>query len=120
MDKLVKDVRTLVGIQLTPRQISAFQCYERELLDWNAKFNLTAIRDSEGIRTKHFLDSLTCLSAWRDRPPQSLIDIGTGAGFPGIPIKIICPRLKLTLVDSVGKKLDFCRHVAAMLGLQDV
>lgn len=120
MEKLVKDVRALVGIQLTPRQVSAFQCYERELLEWNAKFNLTAIRDSEGIRTKHFLDSLTCLTAWRDRPPQSLIDMGTGAGFPGIPIKIICPRLKLTLVDSVGKKLDFCRHVASTLGLQEV
>jgi len=120
MEKLVKDVRTIVGIQLTPRQISAFQCYERELLEWNAKFNLTAIRDVVGIRTKHFLDSLTCLSAWRDHPPQSLIDVGTGAGFPGIPIKIVHPRLKLTLVDSVGKKLDFCRHVSTKLGLQDV
>jgi 16S rRNA (guanine527-N7)-methyltransferase len=120
MDKLISDIRSLAGIELTARQVSAFQCYERELLDWNAKYNLTAIRDSEGIRTKHFLDSLTCLLAWKDHPPQSLIDIGTGAGFPGIPLKIIYPRLKLTLVDSVGKKLDFCRHIAATLDLKDI
>lgn len=120
MEKLVRDVRSLVGIQLTPKQVSAFQRFERELLEWNAKHNLTAIREPEGIRSKHFLDSLTCLLAWRERPPQTLIDVGTGAGFPGIPLKIIYPALKLTLVDSVGKKLDFCRHVTTALGMRDV
>ncbi len=120
MEKLVRDIRSLVGIQLTPKQVSAFQCYERELLAWNAKYNLTAIREPEGIRNKHFLDSLTCLLAWRERQPHTLIDVGTGAGFPGIPLKIIYPALKLTLVDSVGKKLDFCRHVTAALGMRDV
>ncbi len=120
MEKLVRDVRSLVGIQLTPKQVSAFRCYERELLAWNAKHNLTAIREPEGIRCKHFLDSLTCLLAWRERPPQSLIDLGTGAGFPGIPLKIIYPTLRLTLVDSVGKKLDFCRHITSSLGMRDV
>lgn len=120
MEKLVSDVRSLVGIQLSPRQVSALRRYESELLEWNSKYNLTAIREPEVIRTKHFLDSLTCVLAWRERPPQSLIDIGTGAGFPGIPLKIIYPRMKLTLVDSVGKKLDFCRHVAGVLGMKDV
>jgi len=120
MEKLVSNVHALVGIQLTPRQISAFKRYESELLEWNTRYNLTAIRDPEGIRTKHFLDSLTCLLAWRENPPQTLIDIGTGAGFPGLPLKIVCPRLKLTLVDSVGKKLDFCRHVADLLEMRDV
>ena len=120
MEKLVQDLRTLVGIQLSARQVAAFKKFEEVLLEWNQKHNLTAIRESEGIRTKHFLDSLTCMLAWREKPPERLIDIGTGAGFPGIPLKIIMPRLKLTLVESVGKKLEFCRHVAEVLELDNV
>ncbi len=120
MEKWVKDLKTLVGIQLTARQIAAFQRYEDELLEWNSRMNLTAIRDREGIRTKHFLDSLSCILAFRERPPEQLIDIGTGAGFPGIPLKIVYPRMKLTLVESVGKKLDFCRHIVQTLELEDV
>ncbi|GAP11572.1 16S rRNA m(7)G-527 methyltransferase [Bellilinea caldifistulae] len=120
MEKWVKDLKTLVGIQLTARQIAAFQRYEDELLEWNSRMNLTAIRDREGIRTKHFLDSLSCILAFRERPPERLIDIGTGAGFPGIPLKIIYPRMKLTLVESVGKKLEFCRHIVQTLKLEDV
>ncbi len=120
MEKLVKEVSSLVGINLSAKQVAAFQRYETELLAWNARFNLTAIRDSEAIRSKHFLDSLTCVLAWRDRPPENLIDIGTGAGFPGIPLKIVCPRMRLTLVESVGKKLDFCRHIVDTLGLDQV
>lgn len=120
MEKLVKDLRTVVGIQLTTRQISAFKKYEETLLAWNQKYNLTAIRDTDGIRSKHFLDSLTCMLAWRENPPERLIDIGTGAGFPGIPLKIIMPRLQLTLVESVGKKLDFCKHVSDVLALENV
>ncbi len=120
MEKWVKDLKTLVGIQLTARQIAAFQRYEDELLEWNSRMNLTAIRDREGIRTKHFLDSLSCILAFREHPPEQLIDIGTGAGFPGIPLKIVYPRMKLTLVESVGKKLDFCRHIVQTLELEDV
>lgn len=120
MEKWVKDLKALVGIQLTARQIAAFQRYEDELLEWNSRMNLTAIRDREGIRTKHFLDSLSCILAFRERPPERLIDIGTGAGFPGIPLKIIYPRMKLTLVESVGKKLEFCRHMVETLELEDV
>ena len=120
MDKLVQDLRSLVGIQLTTRQLAAFKKYEEVLLEWNKNINLTAIRDGEGIRSKHFLDSLTCMLVWRDRPPERLIDIGTGAGFPGIPLKIIMPRLQLTLVESVGKKLEFCRHMVDILELENV
>lgn len=120
MEKWVKDLKALVGIQLTARQIAAFQRYEDELLDWNSRMNLTAIRDRESIRTKHFLDSLSCILAFRERAPERLIDIGTGAGFPGIPLKIIYPRMKLTLVESVGKKLEFCRHMVEILELEDV
>jgi 16S rRNA (guanine527-N7)-methyltransferase len=120
MEKLAQDAYSLLGIHLSPRQLAMFERYEQELLDWNARFNLTAIRESESIRAKHFLDSLSCILAWRDAPPERLIDIGTGAGFPGIPLKILQPSLNLALVESVGKKAEFCRHVAADLGLEKV
>lgn len=110
----------MLGLRLTDKQVAAFIRYEQELLDWNSRMNLTAIREVEAIRTKHFLDSLTCLLAMRDAPPQRLIDVGTGAGFPGIPLKIIFPNLRLTLVDSVGKKTGFCQHVVQTLGLTGV
>ena len=120
MEKFTKDAQTLLGLRLNPRQLAAFERYEQELLSWNEKFNLTAIRDSEGVRTKHFLDSLSCLLVMRDNPPARLVDIGTGAGFPGIPLKILLPNIQLTLVESVGKKADFCRHVVEVLNLDKV
>lgn len=120
MEKLAQDAYNLLGIRLSARQIALFARYEQELLDWNARFNLTAIRNSESIRAKHFLNSLSCVLAWRDNPPGCLIDVGTGAGFPGYPLKILQPSLSLTLVELVGKKADFCRHVATTLGLEKV
>ena len=94
--------------------------YERELLDWNQKFNLTAIRDVESIRTKHFLDSFSCVQAWKANPPLRLVDVGTGAGFPGLPLKIIYPNMHVTLVESVGKKAMFCQYIVSKLGLEGV
>lgn len=120
MEKLITDVQKIIGLKLTPRQISAFETYEKELLHWNESFNLTAIRDSEGVRTKHFLDSLTCLIEMKEKMPTRLIDIGTGAGFPGIPLKIVIPNLSLTLVESVGKKANFCSHIVDLLKLDRV
>jgi 16S rRNA (guanine527-N7)-methyltransferase len=120
MEKIVQNAFNLLGIRLTPRQISCFERYEQELLEWNTRFNLTAIREPEEIHAKHFLDALTCVLAWRDNLPGSLIDIGTGAGFPGIPLKILQPSLNLTLVESVGKKAEFCRHVVHTLGMERV
>ncbi len=120
MDKMKLAVQQLIGVTLTARQMAAFECYEQELLEWNERFNLTAIRDVEGIRTKHFLDSLSCLLVLKDPQPTRMVDIGTGAGFPGIPLKILLPKLKLTLVESVGKKADFCRHMVQVLNLDAV
>lgn len=120
MENFRQEVQALLGIQLTTRQLAAFDRYEKELVEWNERFNLTAIRDIPGIRTKHFLDSLTCLLALKDTSPKKLIDIGTGAGFPGIPIKIVCSNLQVTLVESVGKKAEFCRHIVKTLGLERV
>jgi 16S rRNA (guanine(527)-N(7))-methyltransferase RsmG len=113
-------VQRLVGLRLSTAQLNALALYESELLDWNTRFNLTAIRTPQEVRTRHFLDSLTCLLALRETPPERLVDIGTGAGFPGLPLKIIYPKMTLTLVESVGKKAEFCRHVARTLGLSGV
>lgn len=120
MQKLVQNAQELFGIKLTDNHINALSTYERELLIWNKKISLTAIRDKEGIRCKHFLDSFSCVLAWGADPPKKLVDIGTGAGFPGIPLKIIYPHLKLTLVESVAKKANFCRHIVETLHLEDV
>lgn len=118
MEKLVRHAQELFNVHITGRQVMALITYEKELLEWNQKFNLTAIRDTESIRTKHFLDSFSCVLAWKANPPASLIDVGTGAGFPGIPLKILYPNLKLTLVESVGKKAMFCQHIVSVLGLE--
>jgi 16S rRNA (guanine527-N7)-methyltransferase len=120
MQALSQFVHSQLGLRLSPSQQSLLALYERELLDWNTRFNLTAIRDPEEVHIKHFLDSLTCLLAMRDAPVGRLIDVGTGAGFPGIPLKIILPKIQLTLVESVGKKAEFCRHVVNILDLQGV
>lgn len=120
MEKLSQEARALFGIRLTQKQTASLQIYTRALLEWNQKFNLTAIREEAGIHTKHFLDSFSCVLAWKNSPPTRLIDIGTGAGFPGLPLKILYPRLQLTLVESVGKKATFCRHVVEILELTDV
>jgi 16S rRNA (guanine527-N7)-methyltransferase len=120
MDALVRDALSLFNVHLTGRHLLALAAYERELLEWNRKFNLTAIRDAESIRVKHFLDSFSCVLAWKAVPPQRLIDVGTGAGFPGIPLKILYPSMRLTLVESVGKKAKFCQHIVDTLGLENV
>ncbi len=120
MEKLIRAAQELFHIHLTGRQVMALVTYERELLDWNQKFNLTAIKDSESIRTKHFLDSFSCVLAWGANPPRRVVDIGTGAGFPGIPLKILYPAMRLTLVESVGKKAMFCQHIVRILGLENV
>jgi 16S rRNA (guanine527-N7)-methyltransferase len=120
MEKLIREAQELFHIHLTGRQVMALVAYERELLDWNQKFNLTAIKDAESIRTKHFLDSFSCVMAWSANPPRRLIDVGTGAGFPGLPIKILYPSMQVTLVESVGKKAMFCEHVIRMIGLENV
>lgn len=120
MEKLAQDAQALFNVHITGRQVMSLINYEKELIEWNQKFNLTAIRDTESIRTKHFLDSFSCVLAWKASPPNHLIDIGTGAGFPGIPLKILYPSLKITLVESVGKKAMFCQHIVRVLGLEQV
>ena len=120
MDSFVREARSLFSLQLTPGQVAAFDRYGRELFEWNQKFNLTAIRDPGTIHIKHFLDSCSCTLAWKGSPPRRLVDVGTGAGFPGIPLKIIHSHMRLTLVESVRKKAMFCQHIVSVLGLEEV
>ena len=106
------------GIDLAERTVEAFDLYLRELLKWNEKMNLTAIRSEKGIVLKHFLDSL---SVFPHLPKiSSLLDIGSGAGFPGIILKMIQPSLEVTLIDSVRKKIDFQSHIIRTLGLKGI
>lgn len=106
------------GIQLQENMVEAFDIYLRELLKWNQKMNLTAIRSEKGIVLKHFLDSL---SVFPHLPQMSfLLDIGSGAGFPGIPLKMVCPNLEVTLIDSARKKIDFQKHIIRTLGLKGI
>jgi 16S rRNA (guanine527-N7)-methyltransferase len=120
MEKLIREAQQLFGINLSVKQITLLTTYERELLEWNEKFNLTAIRAVEGIRSKHFLDSFSCVQAWKANPPARLIDVGTGAGFPGLALKILYPAMRLTLVESVAKKAKFCQHIVETLALENV
>ncbi len=103
------------GIDLNEKAFQSFETYLKELLKWNEKINLTAIRSEKGIVLKHFLDSL---SVYPYLPEHSVVlDIGSGAGFPGIPISIVHPTVEVTLMDSVRKKVDFQKHIIRILGL---
>ena len=111
---------SFLGVFLSPRQKSLFSKYLDLLLEWNKKINLTSITDTEEIWFKHFLDSLTCLRVIRPAPLISIVDIGTGAGFPGIPLKIMLPSLSITLVDAALKRVNFLKHIIRILNLKDI
>ena len=106
-----------MNILLTDAQLAQFDRYAELLAEWNRKMNLTGITDPDGVVTRHFLDSLSVLPCAPIPTGASLIDVGTGAGFPGIPLKIARPDLRLTLLDSLGKRLTFLRAAADALGI---
>lgn len=108
----------LYGLLLNEKQIEKFGIYYRLLIEWNAKMNLTAITEPREVAVKHIVDSLTALRGIEERDSLRLIDVGTGAGFPGIPLKIVRPDLKLTLLDSLKKRVHFLEAVVEALGLE--
>ena len=118
MERLVDGAKRM-GLSLTHEQIACFQVYYEELVRWNRRVNLTAIVDYDEVQLKHFLDSLTIALAVKDMPPL-LLDVGTGAGIPGVPLKILFPSIHLTLLESVAKKTSFLEHLVTRLGLEGV
>jgi 16S rRNA (guanine527-N7)-methyltransferase len=123
MEKLIKGAGKL-GIKFNARQVKQFELYYRELIEWNKKINLTAITDYSSVQVKHFLDSLTITLALPEeeveRPDFNVIDIGTGAGFPGVPLKILFPRPRLVLIEPTTKKTAFLHHIIRELKLENV
>jgi 16S rRNA (guanine527-N7)-methyltransferase len=104
---------------LAPTLYAHFLQYRQELLDWNTRTNLTAITDPDDVLIKHFLDSLSLLQAY-DKSATRLLDIGSGAGFPGIPLKIVHPDWHVTLLEATGKKTAFLQHIVTVLGLEEI
>src|SRR5438477_10980958 len=100
-------------------QVEQFLRYRQELLDWNTRINLTAITDPEEVLIKHFLDSLSLLSVF-DKPRARILDIGSGAGFPGLPLKLVRPQWQIVLLEATGKKVTFLQHMVETLELQDI
>lgn len=104
---------------ITERQVEKLFLYQQVLLEWNERFNLTAITDSGEILVKHFLDSLSLLSVF-DRGEARALDLGAGAGFPGLPLKIVRPAWRVVLLEATGKKVTFLQHIIEVLDLRDV
>ena len=110
------------GIEVSENQLQQFQKYYEILVEWNEKMNLTAITDKEDVYLKHFYDSLLLALTVKDLQTEelSLCDVGAGAGFPSLPVKIAFPQLKITIVDSLNKRIKFLQELTQKLNLQDV
>ena len=116
----LKSAAYTYGLALEPKQLEQFTRYYELLIAWNAKMNLTAITDEEGVAVKHMVDSLTAYTPALFSGGTRVIDVGTGAGFPGIPLKIFAPHIELTLLDSLKKRIGFLETVVSELALSGV
>jgi 16S rRNA (guanine527-N7)-methyltransferase len=121
MDKLKAGAEEL-GLNLSQEQLEQFNIYYRELVDWNRRLNLTSITGYEDVQVRHFLDSLTVAAAVKPDADKNLsvIDVGTGAGLPGLPLRILYPDIRLVLLEATAKKAKFLEHLTARLGLENV
>ena len=118
-DELIEELKK-ININLDEKKQNMLDEYYELLLEWNEKINLTSITKKEDVYLKHFYDSLTLIKAVNLNENLSLCDIGTGAGFPGLVLKICFPNLKITLVDSLSKRVDFLKKVIEKLNLKDI
>lgn len=118
--ELLKAGAAQFGAEISEREWEQFCIYARQLTEWNSFMNLTAITDEKEIIIKHFIDSLSIIPFLRKYRVESLIDVGTGAGFPGIPVKICCPDIQVTLMDSLAKRIRFLEHIAESLSLRGI
>lgn len=117
---ILRDGVAELGLNLSERQFEQFEAYYRLLVEWNAKFNLTSRTDYDDVQTIHFLDSLSLVKSGMEFEDKRIIDVGAGAGFPGLPLKIAFPGIQMTLLEATGKKTIFLTEVVAALGLKDV
>jgi len=108
------------GITLSSTQLDQFETYFTTLVEWNEKMNLTAITEKEEVYLKHFYDSITASFYFDFTKPFQLCDVGAGAGFPSIPLKIVFPQIEVTIVDSLNKRISFLNHLANVLKLENV
>lgn len=108
------------GLEVNEKVLSDFQEYKELLVEWNQKMNLTGIEDEKEVFIKHFLDSISAVTKGYIQNGMSLIDVGTGAGFPGMPLRICLPELKVTLLDSLNKRINFLQEVASKLSIEDI
>lgn len=115
----LRDGAALLGMHLTDRQVETFEWLTRTLLEWNQRMNLTAVREPSDVAVKHILDSLTALQATSFPDGARVLDVGAGAGFPGLALKVVRPDLRLALLDSTRKKLTFVDHVIETMGWTD-
>ena len=117
---LLRDCCEQMGVSLGEKETEQFMTYLSLLLEWNEKMNLTAITEPREVVLKHFADCLSLVPCMEWRDGMRVIDVGTGAGFPGIPVKIACPEIELTLLDSLQKRIGFLQEVGSQLGLEGV
>lgn len=120
MSQIFESKLNELGITLTDKQKQQFDKFYVLLVEWNKVMNLTGITEYEEVNEKHFIDSLSIVKAIDMESVKSVIDVGTGAGFPGIPLKIAFPHLKVVLLDSLNKRINFLNEVIAELGLTDI
>ena len=120
MSKIFEEKLNQIGITLNDKQKEQFDKFYELLVEWNKVMNLTGITEYEEVNEKHFVDSLSIVKAINMNDVKSVIDIGTGAGFPGIPLKIAFPHLKVVLLDSLNKRINFLNTVIVELGLEDI
>ena len=120
--QLLREGAAKLGIRLTLAQVAQFHQYYETVSDWNSRVNLTSVAGREEVQTVHFLDSLTVCLAIPERMLESgrFVDVGSGAGFPGVPLKIAFPGLRTTLIDSTAKKTRFLVELIRILGLSDI
>ena len=120
MSQIFESKLNAIGITLDEKQKQQFDKFYELLVEWNKVMNLTGITEYEEVNEKHFVDSLSIVKAIDMSQVKSVIDIGTGAGFPGIPLKIAFPHLKVVLLDSLNKRINFLNTVIAELGLENI